>query len=172
MNEQEQDFDRLRRLLALKRHEAPPPGYFENLPGEIRARLRAGEGNQSAQSEMRMPWLLRLLSAFEAKPAFAGVFASALCMLLLGAVVSAERTPEMVSLPIHFAQSPDPMAMVSAQTEPAPPGFITSTNPVFNAQFASAQLGVGSPLAGSQLGGSLLMPSGTATLQPLSLTLP
>jgi len=166
MNENEQDFDGLRRLLALKRHEVPPPGYFENLPNDIRARLRAGEANQAARVEM--PWLLRLLSAFEAKPAFAGAFASALCMLLLGAIVFAERPPETVSQPLFQADQTAGVTLAAAAPaeESAQPGFITSTNPVLNAQLASAQLGVGSQPA------AFLSPSSPAVLQPVSLTLP
>ena len=39
MNLNEENFDSLRKLLALKRHEQPPPGYFNDLPGRISARL-------------------------------------------------------------------------------------------------------------------------------------
>jgi hypothetical protein len=167
MNENEQDFDGLRRLLALKRHEVPPPGYFENLSTEIRARLRAGDGSQ-AQEEVKMPWLLRLLSAFEAKPAFAGVFASALCMMLLGAIVFAERPPVTVAPPLTEAEQTPGMTVAVASTTdqqaPAQPSFITSTNPVLS--FASAQPAVGS------FGSPLLTPSTQAALQPVSLTLP
>lgn len=39
MQEEGQNFDHLRRVLALKRHESPPPRYFNELPGRILARL-------------------------------------------------------------------------------------------------------------------------------------
>ena len=43
MNESENNFSELKRLLKLKRHEVPPPGYFNDFSAEIIARIRAGE---------------------------------------------------------------------------------------------------------------------------------
>jgi len=43
MNENENNFESLRRLLAHKRHETPPPGYFNSFSGQIIACIRAGE---------------------------------------------------------------------------------------------------------------------------------
>ncbi len=95
MNENENNFESLRRLLALKRHETPPPGYFANFSAAVTARIRAGDARRTASVPDRLadelPWLFRLMSAFEAKPAFAGAFASALCLLLLIGIVYAER---------------------------------------------------------------------------------
>jgi hypothetical protein len=72
MSENEQDFDALRRLLALKRHEVPPPGYFEDFSGNVIARIRAGE------AAAKLPWILRFLQLFESRPAYPVVFASSL----------------------------------------------------------------------------------------------
>jgi hypothetical protein len=143
MNESENNFEALRRLLALKRHEVPPPGYFENFSSEVRARLRAGEGSRKAGASERMeeelPWLFRLLSAFEAKPAFAGAFASALCLLLLGGIVYAERPDATPQLLLQPEQAGGPLAVattvgLNSQAPAAQADFFSSTNPVFNTQ--------------------------------------
>jgi hypothetical protein len=88
MNENENNFDALRQLLKLKQHETPPPGYFNRFSGQVVARLRAGEARQSASESS---WLSKLLSAFEFKPAFAGAFASALCLVLAFGIFYAEQ---------------------------------------------------------------------------------
>jgi hypothetical protein len=136
MNENENNFESLRRLLALKRHETPPPGYFENFSAEVAARLRAGEGGAAERPAIELPWLFRLLSAFEAKPAFAGGFAFALCLLLLLGIVYAERPDVALQPLLRTAQVSSPLAMATpgdlSSPSAAQPGFISSTNPIFN----------------------------------------
>jgi hypothetical protein len=121
MSENENDFEALRRLLALKRHEVPPPGYFEDFSGRVIGRIRAGEAVQ------QLPWLLRLLHAFESKPAYPVAFASALCTLLLFGIVSVEQSPELVTNPLvtgpmntSFSMAPNPglVAVVNSNTNP------------------------------------------------------
>jgi hypothetical protein len=150
MNENENNFESLRRLLALKRHETPPPGYFENFSSQVTARIRAGEGLASDRQGIELPWFFRLLSAFEAKPAFAGAFASALCLLLVFGIVVAERPdsmtqPLLAQLQLDFvgaASSISPVSPSGFNADTAvPSGIFSSTNPVPNTQLASSQLG-------------------------------
>jgi hypothetical protein len=171
MKENENNFESLRRLMALKRHETPPPGYFENFSSDVMARIRAGDAGQAESAARQLPWLFRLLSAFEAKPAFAGAFASALCLLLLFGIVFAERPDVAPQSLLQTAQiNNSPLAVVtpgSLGIVAKPVGFdslpteqtalipISSTNPVFNSQSAG-------PWFASQ----------GATVQPVNFTFP
>jgi hypothetical protein len=87
----EKEFSSLRQLLALKRHEVPPPGYFDDFSGQIIARIKAGEARGESPLVERLageaPWMLRLMRFFEAKPAMVGAMAAALCMLLVAGIL-------------------------------------------------------------------------------------
>src|SRR2546423_12847642 len=101
MNPEQDNFESLRRLLALKRHEVPPPGYFENFSGYVIARIRAGERAPSFWESLswEAPWLQRLWSAFETKPIFAGALGMAMCGVLVTGVVYSQKLPEVATLP-------------------------------------------------------------------------
>ena len=151
MNENQSNFESLRRLLALKRHEMPPPGYFDTFSKRVIARIRAGEAETPASLSERLseqvPWLLKFLQAFEAKPVFAGAYASALCLLLIAGVIFAERpepTPqvslEMMSQPVSLLA---PTTLATLPQQPANQMLIAdnSTNPVFNFQSTASPFG-------------------------------
>ncbi|MGP8220394.1 MAG: hypothetical protein ACLQPI_13220, partial [Limisphaerales bacterium] len=95
MNENENNFESLRRLLALKRHEVPPPGYFNTFSSRVLQRIRAGQSQPSThfvdELSAQAPWLAKLLQVFDVKPVFACGFAGALCLLLMIGIVYAER---------------------------------------------------------------------------------
>jgi hypothetical protein len=120
MNENENNFEPLRRLLAFKNRETPPPGYFSGFSRQVVARIRAGEANAPLSASERLfaetPWLLKLLQAFEFKPAFAGAFASALCLVLVFGIVFAERPDYSAPQPLlQTAESTSaPLAAVSS----------------------------------------------------------
>lgn len=68
-------FDLIRRALALKRHEIPPPRYFNELPGKILARLAEAEAPEPVSffERIRQTFILRPMLATGAGMA-AGVF--------------------------------------------------------------------------------------------------
>ncbi len=96
MNQDTEQFDQLRRLLALKRHEQPPPGYFNAFSRQVIVRIEAGERGEQYNIMVRLfevaPWLQRVWAAFEAKPALAGAFGLAMCSLLFAGVLFSDRS--------------------------------------------------------------------------------
>jgi len=156
MNETDSNFEALRQLLALKKHEIPPPGYFDRFSGEVVSRIRAGESARPETMLERLfaeaPWLLKLIQAFESKPAFTGVFASALCLLIVAGIVYSDNpaaTPDTTAAQMSLNGSP--MAAMSTgflDASAASPqgGMIISTNPVESLDPNAAPFGRPNPL--------------------------
>ena len=151
MNENENNFESLRRLLALKRHEIPPPGYFNDFSRQVMSRIRAGETAESEEFA-GSSWLLRFLQVFEAKPAFVGAFASSLCLLLLLGIVYAER-PDGTPKTSLLASVAQPAVSLADATSPVfspssvPTGLMVSTNPVLSLEPVASLFGQQNPLA-------------------------
>jgi hypothetical protein len=87
------DFEQLRRLLALKRHEQPPPGYFHGFSRQVIVRIKAGElGDQSEASLWSFSGgslLQRIWATLDARPVLAGAFGVAVCgFFVVGALLS------------------------------------------------------------------------------------
>ncbi|MGB7768776.1 MAG: hypothetical protein WBN22_07970 [Verrucomicrobiia bacterium] len=146
MSENQPNFEPLRRLLALKRHETPPPGYFNNFSRQVMARIRTGEAEAPASLSERlfagMPWLLKWLEGLEAKPVFAGGFASALCLLLLFGALVAQQSESVSQAFLQPATQEDaPVASFASATPAVLPQPVNqmmvadnSTNPLINFQ--------------------------------------
>ena len=110
------DFEQLRRLLALKRHERPHPRYFNTFSQQVIARIKAGEAGADVAllppALVRAPWFQRLWAAFETKPWFAGSVGFAACaMLMAGVVLSGPDDSAQLNLP----QGMDPVLVQLAE---------------------------------------------------------
>jgi len=155
MNESENNFESLRRLLALKRHEIPPPGYFNSFSSQVISRIRAGEADESREMADRLlseaPWLLKLLHFFQAKPVYVSSFACSLCLLLLFGIVYAERPDATAKTTVLVAATEPAGSLVDATTpifppSAAPAGLMVSTNPVLSLQPVGPFFGQQNPL--------------------------
>jgi hypothetical protein len=134
MNSSPDDFRDLRRLLALKRHEKPPPGYFSYLPDKVMMRL---ERDDLSEYSTWWQWLVQKL---DAQPVLAGAYAFAISGLmllgfklshdlqheaaadtgLLGSTIDPTTLQPGTSIQRHFA-NPAPLLYFTdlASTEPA-----------------------------------------------------
>jgi hypothetical protein len=155
MNENENNFDALRQLLKLKRHETPPPGYFDNFSSQVIVGIRAGKTQASRTADERYfseaPWLLKFLQLFELKPAFAGAFASALVLLLAFGIVYSDR-PDATSQPILQNSEPSAVSFAAVTPSAVPPpadntGLMVSTNPATSLQPVASLFGSQNPFA-------------------------
>jgi len=153
MNEHENNFESLRRLLVLKRHETPPPGYFNYFSSQVLQRIRAGDTGKSANWLEawfgQALWLEKLLQAFDVKPVFASAFAGALCLLLFLGIIYAER-PEITSQPLLQATTAASLAAVSPVSlsqSADQTGIVSSTDPVLSLQPVASLFGQQNSLA-------------------------
>ena len=132
MSADQENFERLRQLLALKRHEQPPPGYFNNFSREVIARIRAGEagfGASAGEPLFSEPSLLqRFWSLFETKPALAGAFGVLVCGLLVSGVIYSGGVDQQAvpagAINDMFAGTAKPVANAALQR----PVLVSSTN--------------------------------------------
>ena len=77
--------------MKLKRHETPPPGYFDGFSHEIILRIKAGERGEDVHGYIwQTGWMQRIWGALEARPALAGVLGLALCSVVVFGVISAD----------------------------------------------------------------------------------
>ncbi len=117
-----ENFDGLKQLLALKRHEQPPPGYFENFSSKVCARIEAAP---------KLTWWQQVAAAFALKPAAVALCGAAICGTLVFGVHLANNTPQQAANPelkgsVLVTSTPGPIdpglstTGTTVQTNPAP----------------------------------------------------
>jgi len=144
MSENENNFESLRQLLALKKHEVPPPGYFDRFPNRVVNQIQSP--NQFTESQrffLMVPWLFRFLLEMQARPALTGSIATGVFVLLAAGLIIAGRPDSQANSPSNLlapvsvdgslamsqALAPaDLMASISNTADSSPEGLAISTN--------------------------------------------
>src|SRR5438477_13181265 len=93
MDTEQEQFDQVRKLLALKKYEQPPPRYFQDFSSKVIARL------QALEAARRVTWRQRLGLDFDFKPAIVGAFGVVVCGLLLVGILTSQgesQSPNVV----------------------------------------------------------------------------
>ena len=166
MNQDTENFEKLRRLLTLKRYEQPPPRYFNDFSSQVITRIKRGERGDGYASVGRMlweaPWLQRIWGAFEAKPLLAGAFGLAVCATLITGVIYSERTDlqPVALIPGTESSIASPLELANAMAE----NSAALINPIAAVEGSSTN-----PIAALQTGGPLFE---NLQAQPASFTFP
>lgn len=121
------DYAAVQRLLALKRHEEPPPGYFDRLPGEIRSRIA------HAHPE---PWWRGWLESWNLSPQLAAGCAVLACLLVVGGTWLVKRPGPTAGAEVATVPKAADTNQTASGSNGAPPGlFNTPSLPVQPAEF-------------------------------------
>ncbi|MGA2863660.1 MAG: hypothetical protein ABSF95_04145 [Verrucomicrobiota bacterium] len=133
MHPEPENFEPLRRLLAWKRHEQPPPGFFDDFSRRVIVRIKTGDLGDEAvgvgQLFWEAPWFQRFWTALERKPALAGAFGLSVCGLLLAGIICSVAPKEPGSQDVlHGTQSLQAIAALRVADQA--PVFVSSTNGV------------------------------------------
>src|SRR5581483_9846178 len=95
MADGENEFEHLRKLLKLKQHEQPPPGYFNHLSDRIITRLERGAVPAGQGLLARIGWLNRLRLVLAENPITSGIFA--VCGVLMMLIANSQYVDQYVS---------------------------------------------------------------------------
>ena len=126
------EFESLKKLLALKRHEEPPPGYFDRLPGEVRARIAHAQASPE-------PWWRRWLATCDLSPALATSYAVVAVTLVVGGIWMAKQPvaeggPQIVTTTVPSVDANLTNTIIASNA--APPGLFNPPSlPVQPAEF-------------------------------------
>jgi hypothetical protein len=137
MSMEQPDFTALRNLLKLKRHELPPPRYFNDFSTQVLTAIRNGQtgGAEAERMAEAFSWMDRLLGAFQRKPVLAGLFGAAVCGLLVVGITFLERPepaptgPGLTSGYNPSSALPQPASVFNQDAT----FMVSSTNPIIPA---------------------------------------
>lgn len=124
--------DKLLKLLALKRYETPPRGFFDELHSEIMHKVARIRSEPECLEDLK--WGQRLIELLELRPILVGIAGAGICLLCILAVLYSQRirvTPGISPAFVSGLESAGPVVAGSVQAGAnAPTAVPTATNPV------------------------------------------
>lgn len=90
-----EDFETLQKILAVKRHEQPPPRFFQDFSSKVLDRLQEPESLEATT------WWQRMGLDFDLKPAFVCAWGVAVCGSMVIGIISSVNHQET---PLPFAE--------------------------------------------------------------------
>ncbi len=148
MNENENNFESLRQLLALKKHEVPPPGYFNRFSHRVISEIESGERlTDSERFFATVPWLFRLLSSMQARPALVGTAATGIFVLMAIGLIVADRPDSSLEVAASAMAPVDPANSLSVSQTFASSDLMTASASSSSAETAGTGLAISTNLS-------------------------
>jgi len=160
MNSAPEEFEEVRKLLRLKRHEQPPPGYFQNFSARVTARIEAEE---ALRAERRFAWLGQWFSSNGSRALFGANALTAVGLAMVGVslflVTNSDSEPTIVSLPMGTinAGAPNLSSGGLQQAVVLQPVYVQTVAPV---SLAADTMPVGQRVAATGTNATRLPPPG------------
>ena len=144
MSVESENFEQLRRLIALKKYEQPPPGYFHHFSREVIVRIKAGDKGEAevvSWWSWEGSWMQRAWAAIETRPVLAGAFGVAMCgFFATGALLSTNADSNVGIIEgYNIAQNPSRPPINAPWERPTPVNLISKTPPVTPSLFDEIQ---------------------------------
>jgi hypothetical protein len=164
MSNEPEEFEQLRTLLRLKRHEQPPPRFFNEFSSRVIAGIEADVARSPAERFLAgATWLAGFFRALERNALFAGSFVTGICALLIGGIIyseSMDQSADASSLatpsPGRTAEAPATAYLSSigvSSLEPVP--VFSSSNSLLNVSDSLFSRADASPLQVQKLNWTL-----------------
>lgn len=157
--------DSIRRLLALKRHETPPPGYFRDFSSRVVARIEREEAASPSS------WWTRLTGSVAWRPALLG--ANAIIIAGIGLIalsgISAKRSQGSMAGTGHgqpFAPANAGMDFGSSAVPGLSERSYRAYGVAYQIQVVPAEVPVGSATPSNRVPASILSPSPNLPVMP------
>jgi hypothetical protein len=158
MNNSPEDFEKLQKLLKVKRHEQPPPGYFNNFSTKVISGIER-QDDSDLGGFRNAPWLRRFLGTLETNPFAAGVFGASICGLLVSGIAWSQfRAPDASTAEVNSSMAVADNSMGSTSMGFTKVSSVDSLAPSF------------APL-GSNLSAGLFSGGGTVGAEPVNFSI-